>query len=79
MKDLENWGDLDKRNVFSNKQFFISELQFRWKYRRRLRLTLTGQQKKIYAPAMELYSQQLLYPEYRYLDTQDHELLRLVS
>lgn len=50
--------------------------KFRWKYRRRLRLTLTGQQEKIYAPPMELYSQQLQYPEYRYLDTLDHEFLR---
>lgn len=56
----------------------ISFSQFRWKYRRRLRLTMSGQQEKIYAPAMELYSQQLQYPEYRYLDSSDHDFLRLV-
>ena len=55
---------------------FLLEGKFRWKYRRRLRLTMTGQKDKLDAPAMELYTQQLQYPEYRYLDTADHDVIR---
>lgn len=50
--------------------------KFRWTYRRRLRLTITGEHDKIYAPAMELHNQELQYPEYRYLDSFDPEFLR---
>ncbi|XP_076069921.1 NAD kinase 2, mitochondrial isoform X2 [Oratosquilla oratoria] len=40
--------------------------KFRWTFRRRIRITLVGE--KIYEPPVELHDQQLLYPEYRYLD-----------
>jgi len=41
---------------------------FRWFFRRRLRLTLIGDEKKIDESAMELHKQELVYPEYRYVD-----------
>ena len=42
--------------------------KFRWMFRRRLRVTVSGEQNKIYAPPVELHNQQLQYPEYRYID-----------
>jgi len=42
--------------------------RFKWMFRRRLRVTVTGDQNKIYAPAVEIHNQQLQYPEYRYID-----------
>merc|ERR1711990_1162456 len=41
---------------------------FRWFFRKRLRITLIGDQKKINQTPIELNDQQLQYPEYRYLD-----------
>lgn len=41
---------------------------FRWLFRRRLRITLIGDQDKINEPAIELHKQELQYPEYRYVD-----------
>ena len=37
---------------------------------------MIGEHDKIYSPAMELHNRQLQYPEYRYLDSSDHEFLR---
>ena len=42
--------------------------KFRWFFRRRLRITLTGDPEKINQPPVELKEQQLQYPEYRYMD-----------
>lgn len=42
--------------------------QFRWFFRRRARITLTGDPEKINQPPVELKEQQLQYPEYRYMD-----------
>ena len=39
--------------------------RFRWMFRRRLRVTLTGDENVVNAPAIELHNQQLQYPEYR--------------
>jgi NAD+ kinase len=41
---------------------------FRWFFRRRLRITLIGDNGEIYESAIELHKQQLQYPEYRYMD-----------
>jgi len=41
---------------------------FRWFFRKRLRITLIGDKKKINQSPVELNDQQLQYPEYRYLD-----------
>lgn len=41
---------------------------FRWFFRRRLRITLIGDQGKISQIPVELNEQQLQYPEYRYMD-----------
>ena len=43
-------------------------LLHRWLFRRRLRITLIGDQDKINEPAIELHKQELQYPEYRYVD-----------
>ncbi|XP_047496636.1 NAD kinase 2, mitochondrial-like [Penaeus chinensis] len=40
--------------------------KFRWTFRSRIRVTLIGE--NIYRPPVELHDQQLLHPEYRYLD-----------
>ncbi|XP_066977670.1 NAD kinase 2, mitochondrial isoform X1 [Macrobrachium rosenbergii] len=40
--------------------------KFRWTFRSRIRVTLIGD--NIYKPPVELHDQQLLHPEYRYLD-----------
>ncbi|XP_037080752.1 NAD kinase 2, mitochondrial-like isoform X2 [Pollicipes pollicipes] len=40
--------------------------KFRWLFRKRIRMTLIGQD--VYKPPVELHNQQLLNPEYRYLD-----------
>ncbi|CAL4082936.1 unnamed protein product, partial [Meganyctiphanes norvegica] len=40
--------------------------KFRWMYRSRIRVTLTGED--IFQPPIELHDQQLMHPEYRYLD-----------
>jgi len=42
--------------------------KFRWFFRKRLRITLTGDPDKITQPPVELKEQQLQYPEYRYMD-----------
>lgn len=42
--------------------------RFRWYFRRRARITLTGDPEKINQPPVELKEQQLQYPEYRYMD-----------
>ena len=42
--------------------------KFRWFFRRRLRISLTGDPAKITLPPVELKEQQLQYPEYRYMD-----------
>ncbi len=42
--------------------------RFRWLLRKRLRITVVGDKKHIMHPPMELHRQQLLYPEYRYVD-----------
>jgi len=42
--------------------------KFRWMFRRRLRVTLTGEENVVTAPAIELHNQQLQYPEYRFFD-----------
>jgi len=42
--------------------------KFRWFFRRRLRISLTGDPAKINLPPVELKEQQLQYPEYRYMD-----------
>ena len=48
--------------------------KFRWFFRRRLRITLTGDPTKINQPPVELKEQQLQYPEYRYMDLMnDHD------
>lgn len=39
---------------------------FRWNWRQRLRITLIGEH--AYEPPVELHDQQLLYPEYRFMD-----------
>ncbi|KFM59855.1 NAD kinase domain-containing protein 1, partial [Stegodyphus mimosarum] len=39
---------------------------FRWMYRQRIRVTLTGEH--AFDPPVELHDQQLQYPEYRFLD-----------
>ena len=41
---------------------------FRWFFRRRLRITLIGDQDKINENPCELHNQELVYPEYRYVD-----------
>ena len=40
----------------------------RWFFRRRLRITLIGDQDKINENPCELHNQELVYPEYRYVD-----------
>lgn len=40
--------------------------KFRWTFRSRIRVTLIGE--NIFKPPVELHDQQLLHPEYRYLD-----------
>lgn len=40
--------------------------KFRWTFRSRIRVTLIGE--NIFRPPVELHDQQLLHPEYRYLD-----------
>merc|ERR1719378_859193 len=48
--------------------------KFRWFFRRRLRITLTGDPAKIHQTPVELKEQQLQYPEYRYMDLMnDHD------
>ena len=48
--------------------------KFRWFFRRRLRISLTGDPAKISQPPVELKEQQLQYPEYRYMDLMnDHD------
>jgi len=48
--------------------------KFRWFFRRRLRITLTGDPGKIHQTPVELKEQQLQYPEYRYMDLMnDHD------
>ena len=42
--------------------------KFWWFFRRRLRISLTGDPAKISLPPIELKEQQLQYPEYRYMD-----------
>jgi len=42
--------------------------KFRWMFRRRLRVTLTGDENVVTANPIELHNQQLQYPEYRYFD-----------
>ena len=42
--------------------------KFRWFFRKRLRIILTGDPDKITQPPVELKEQQLQYPEYRYMD-----------
>jgi len=42
--------------------------QFRWFFRKRLRITLIGDSAKIQQIPVELHEQQLQYPEYRYMD-----------
>ena len=48
---------------------------FSWYLRKRLRITLIGDEDKIWDPAIELYNQRLKYPEYRYVElvNEDHE------
>jgi len=41
---------------------------FRWTFRNRLRITLVGELEKISATPLELHSQKLEYPEYRFLE-----------
>eukprot|EP00095_Tigriopus_kingsejongensis_P004211 maker-scaffold2069_size21507-snap-gene-0.4 protein:Tk04211 transcript:maker-scaffold2069_size21507-snap-gene-0.4-mRNA-1 annotation:"hypothetical protein DAPPUDRAFT_318645" len=59
----------------------ITNGSFYWFLRKRLRITLIGQKDKITEKALELHSQQLKYPEYRYVellnettDAADHPL-----
>lgn len=50
--------------------------RFRWFLRKRLRITLIGDKKDIAEPPHELHSQQMQYPEYRYvelIDESDHD------
>lgn len=48
---------------------FYNHLKYNFRYfRRRLRVTLVGDLTKIYEPPIELHSQQLLFPELRYMD-----------
>jgi len=42
--------------------------QFRWFFRKRLRITLIGDSAKIQQIPVELHEQHLQYPEYRYMD-----------
>lgn len=42
--------------------------EFSWFLRKRLRITLIGDRDKISEKALELHSQQLTYPEYRYVE-----------
>ena len=49
-------------------QFLNIFFTFRWFFRRRLRITLIGDENKINEPAIELHKQELVYPEYRYVD-----------
>lgn len=46
----------------------IMKGDFSWYFRRRLRVTLVGDHAKIHEPPVELHTQQLLFPEYRYMD-----------
>ncbi|KAF2367281.1 NAD kinase [Trinorchestia longiramus] len=53
----------------ANPRYAVNQLlkgMFRWQYRTRIRVTLRG--KDIYRSPIELHDQQLLNPEYRYLD-----------
>ncbi|GAB6026087.1 hypothetical protein CHUAL_012290 [Chamberlinius hualienensis] len=40
--------------------------KFRWRWRKRIRITLTGE--NVYEDPIELHDQQLMYPEYRFID-----------
>lgn len=40
--------------------------KFRWRRRQRIRITMTGE--NVYEPPVELHDQQLMYPEYRFMD-----------
>lgn len=42
--------------------------KFRWMYRRRVRVTLTGSPDDLNTSPIELHNQQLQYPEYRFFD-----------
>jgi len=47
--------------------------QFRWFFRKRLRITLIGDKNKIQQIPVELHEQQLEYPEYRYMDVMNEK------
>lgn len=49
----------------------LFEGKFRWTFRRRIRITLTGE--CVYDPPIELHDQQLAHPEYRFFDCLQEE------
>jgi len=77
------------QNCSANIDHAIEQLlkgQFRWFFRKRLRLTLIGDYEKIHEPAIELHTQKLQFPEFRYMDflqeelsAQDHPLKQTIK
>ena len=55
-----------KRLYHNRNAISFCQGEFRWLFRKRIRIELIGE--KIYDPPIELHDQQLQHPEYRFMD-----------